>query len=112
MQAIGSYIGFNAQPESLHRRIGHSVGIHGKLIVSFMILMLLAVGASCWVFVREAHEDMNRLIASRVSEMSQTLALAGTPDLIQRDIAGLNSLANRVLQNGDLLTIAFFDSAA
>jgi signal transduction histidine kinase len=111
MRPIGQQIGIDEGKLSLHRRIGHSIGIHGKLIGSFMLLMLLAVSASCWVFVREAHEDMNRLIASRVSEMSQTLALAGTPDLIERDVAGLNSLANRLLQNGDLLTIAFFDAA-
>jgi signal transduction histidine kinase len=111
MRPIGQQVGIGEGKLSLHRRIGHSIGIHGKLIGSFMLLMLLAVGASCWVFVREAHEDTNRLLASRVSEMSQTLAMAACPELVRRDVAGLNALANRLLLNGDLLTIAFFDAA-
>ncbi|HEY1684442.1 MAG TPA: ATP-binding protein [Tepidisphaeraceae bacterium] len=96
--------------EPLYRRVGYSVGIHGKLIVSFMLLLLLAVSASCWVFVHEAHQDTNHLMATRVSEMSQTLAMAGSPGLTQRNVGELNTLANRLLRNGDLLTIAFFDA--
>lgn len=96
--------------DPLYRRIGHSVGIHGKLIISFMILLFLAVSASCWVFVHEARDDTNRLIDQRVSEMSQTLAMAGAVDLANHNVANLNTMASRVLRNGDLLTIAFFDA--
>jgi signal transduction histidine kinase len=42
--------------------------------------------------------------------MSQTLGMAACPELIRHDVPGLNSLANRLLLNGDLLTIAFFDA--
>lgn len=96
--------------DPLHRRILLSIGIHGKLIISFMLLLMVAVSGSCWVFVLEAEHDMVHLIGHRVAEMSQTLAIASSGDLAKHDVPALNRLANQLLKNRDLLTIAFFNA--
>lgn len=111
MQSLGQQLPVHEPPEPLRGRILQSIGIHGKLIISFMLLLVLAISGSCWVFVHAARDNMNSIIGQHVSEMASTLAIAGCPGLAKHDVEGLNRLANRLIKSDDLLTIAFFDRA-
>src|SRR3954453_6379818 len=43
-----------------YRRLTARTGLQGKLVLCFMFLLTMALGASCWLFVSETREVMER----------------------------------------------------
>ena len=110
MHAIGQHIRNEEGKQALHRRIGHSIGIHGKLIVSFMLLLLLAVSASCWVFVHEAHEYQSPDREAGFGDVADA-GDGGMFGIGPSRCDGAEHAGESATGQWGLVTIAFFDAA-
>src|SRR5439155_27129732 len=58
------------------RRVSARLGLQGKLIVCFMFLLVLAMSASYWLFLRESRANVWRNSCERTASLAQTLAMA------------------------------------
>src|SRR3712207_1827285 len=75
-----------------YRRLSARLGLQGKLIVCFMMLLLTALGGSYWLFLREARTNLWRSISERNVSLAQTLAMAATAPLYESDLRELTRI--------------------
>src|SRR5258708_25635711 len=61
------------QPESSLRHSLRDLGLQGKLILSFMYLLVLALAGSCWLFTSQSSERVADIMAAQGSHTSYTL---------------------------------------
>src|SRR5678815_2223703 len=73
-----------------YRRISGRTGLQGKLVLSFMFLLTISLGSSCWLFLSESHVVLNRVMSDQARAVAQTLAMAAEQPLAARDIPELN----------------------
>src|SRR5215218_11297544 len=75
-----------------YRRISGRTGLQGKLVLSFMFLLTVSLGSSCWLFLTESHLVLDRVMSDQARAVAQTLAMAAEQPLVSRD----RPLVNRV----------------
>src|SRR3954467_3971485 len=63
------------------RGLSPRTGLQGKLVLCFMFLLLAALGSSCWLFVSETNNVMDRMAGEQATELGRTLALASETPL-------------------------------
>lgn len=85
------------------------VGIQGKLVLSFMLLLIAALGGSWMLFASETHSVMSNVMGAKAVEISQTLAMASETALRERKTTELQRISKDLLKNRDVMTVAFFD---
>src|SRR6476619_5734385 len=95
----------------LRRGLLIRLGIQGQLILSFMILLVIALGASWWLFASETRSVMGNVMGAKAVEISQTLAMASETALRERNFVELGRMSKDLLKNRDVMTVAFFDDA-
>src|SRR5215217_2664335 len=91
-----------------YRRISGRTGLQGKLVLSFMFLLTVSLGSSCWLFLSESHVVLNRVMGDQARAVAQTLAMAAEQPLASRDIPELNRVGRDLLRNRDLVAVAFY----
>jgi signal transduction histidine kinase len=91
-----------------YRRISGRTGLQGKLVLSFMFLLTVSLGSSCWLFLSESHVVLNRVMGDQARAVAQTLAMAAEQPLAGRDIPELNRVGRDLLRNRDLVAVAFY----
>jgi signal transduction histidine kinase len=94
-----------------YRRASARLGLQGKLIVCFMMLLLTALFGSYWLFLRETRDNMWRATCERIVTLSQTLAMAATAPLDEEDKAGLTRMAKDFVKTDDIVGVAFANAA-
>src|SRR5215210_2716881 len=60
-----------------YRRVSGRTGLQGKLVLSFMFLLTVSLGSSCWLFLTESHVVLDRIMSDQAVAVAQTLAMAG-----------------------------------
>src|SRR5207247_8958168 len=91
-----------------YRRISGRTGLQGKLVLSFMFLLTVSLGASGWLFLTESHMVLDRVVSDQARAVAQTLAMAGETPLARRDIPELNRIGRDLLRNRDLVAVVFY----
>jgi signal transduction histidine kinase len=91
-----------------YRRISGRTGLQGKLVLSFMFLLTISLGSSCWLFLSESHVVLNRVMSDQARAVAQTLAMAAEQPLASRDIPELNRVGRDLLRNRELVAVAFY----
>ena len=91
-----------------YRRISGRTGLQGKLVLSFMFLLTVSLGSSCWLFLTESRIVLDRVMSDQARAVAQTLAMAGETPLARRDIPELNRIGRDLLRNRDLVAVAFY----
>ena len=89
------------------RRFTARLGLQGKLIVCFMFLLLIALSASYWLFLREARTNLWRSVNGRTASLAQTLAMAATGPLDANDERELRRMSKDFVKNDDVVGVAF-----
>jgi signal transduction histidine kinase len=95
----------------LFRFVTLQTGLQGKLVLCFMFLLTVALGASCWLVSSETGEIFGRVAREHARQMSQTLAMASETSLEHRDGTELQRMGAELLKNKGMLAVVFFDAS-
>jgi signal transduction histidine kinase len=90
-----------------YRRAGARLGLQGKLIVCFMVLLLTALAGSYLLFLRETRNTMWRATCERTVNLAQALAMATSGPLKTNNFAELNRIGKDFVKNDDIVSVVF-----
>jgi len=57
------------------------LGLQGKLISAFMLILSFALGSTCWLFVSQSNDRLEDIMGEQARQISYALALASKPSL-------------------------------
>ncbi len=84
-------------------------GLQGKLIVGFVLLLFLALGASSWLFVYRSRGTLSDIMGEQATQLSISLALASKLPLSQGETTELDRMGRDLLKSRNIVFVAFFD---
>src|SRR4051812_17030513 len=93
-----------------YRRVSARTGLQGKLVLCFMFLLTAALGASCYLFVSDTREVLDRMVGEQAREISRTLAMAAETPMERGDAAELNRIGADLMKNRGIVAVGFFDA--
>ncbi len=85
------------------------ISLHGKLILTFMLLLAIALGSSLWLYSSETQRIFWNVMGERAIEVAHTLSMASERQLARRDVGDLNRIAKKLLKNPSIATVAYYD---
>jgi signal transduction histidine kinase len=92
------------------RRISARTGLQGKLILSFMFLLLVTLGASSLQFVNENRQVTAQVLREKATTLAHAVAVGGEVAIEQSDCGVLAEMGRKVLGNGDILGVVFYSA--
>jgi hypothetical protein len=93
------------------RRISARTGLQGKLVLSFMFLLVVTLGASSVQFVKESREVTEEVLAPRRRRSPARWRIGAESALQRGDAAELAAMGRKVLASRDIVGLAFFNPA-
>jgi signal transduction histidine kinase len=91
-----------------YRRISARTGLQGKLVLSFMFLLVVTLTATSMQFIGEGREITEEVLGGKAATIAGTVAVAAEDALARGDAEALAALGERVLANGDIVGLGFF----
>jgi hypothetical protein len=98
------------QRSSWYRRVTARLGLQGKLIICFMLLLLIAMSGSYYLFLRETRATLWHALCERIVNISQSLAMAATQPLDEGDVAQLTRMSREFVKNDDMVSVVYCDA--
>ncbi len=86
------------------------LGLQGKLILSFMYLLVLALAGSCWLFTSQSSERVADIMGEQARQISYTLSLASKSSMENRNYPELLRIGQDLLKTRNILFISFLDA--
>src|SRR5947209_1953744 len=102
-----------ADSEQSRSWLGHwwrDLGLQGKLILSFMYLLVLALAGSCWLFTSQSSERVADIMGEQARQISYSLSLASKPSMENHNYPELQQIGQDLLKTRNILFISFLDS--
>ncbi|HWE96982.1 MAG TPA: ATP-binding protein [Tepidisphaeraceae bacterium] len=93
------------------RRVLARVGLQGKLIFCFLIVLLATLGGSFWLLGRQGRTVFDRVAAEHAAEMARALGLASEAPLEHKNVPELARVAKDLLKHRDVAVVAFYDAS-
>src|SRR4051812_48006719 len=90
------------------RRISARTGLQGKLVLSFMFLLVVTLGAASMQFIGETRDITEDVIGAKATTIAGTVGVAAEQALIRNDRRELATIGRKVLNTGDIIGLAFF----
>ena len=90
-------------------RIFMRLGLQGKLISAFMLILSIALGSTCWVFVSQSNSRLEDIMGEQARQISAALALASKPSLEANEAGELRQIGQDLLKSRNILFVAFLD---
>src|SRR3954469_18512993 len=87
------------------------LGLQGKLISAFMLILSVALGSTCWLFVSQSNSRLEDIMGEQARQISSALALASKPSLAGNDASELRQIGQDLLKSRNILFVAFLDNA-
>jgi signal transduction histidine kinase len=94
-----------------YRRLSNRFGLQGKLVVCFMLLLSVALGASSYMFLHQSSRQLSEMIGEQGRQISSALALASKPAMTTRNRLELERIGQDLLKSRNILFVAFTDLA-
>jgi signal transduction histidine kinase len=94
---------------SWRRTVLMRLGIQGKLIVAFMCILIIALGATCWLFLSQSNDRLEDIMGEQARQISSALALASKPSLASNETGELRQMGQDLLKSRNILFVAFLD---
>jgi signal transduction histidine kinase len=91
------------------RHVFMRLGLQGKLISAFMLILIVALGATCWVFVSQSNSRLEDIMGEQARQISSALALASKPSLASNEASELRAIGQDLLKSRNILFVAFLD---
>src|SRR3954452_4457841 len=92
-----------------HRGVFMRLGLQGKLISAFMLILSIALGATCWLFVSQSNDRLEDIMGEQARQISAALALASKPSLQANEAGELRQIGQDLLKSRNILFVAFLD---
>jgi signal transduction histidine kinase len=89
------------------RRWSACVGLQGKLIFAMMYVLILAIGASCWLFGSQSSARISEIMGEQARQISYALSLAAKSSFEQRNQAELSVIGQDLIKTRNVLFVAF-----
>ncbi len=86
------------------------MGLQGRLIISFTVLLGLAMAGSCWLSATQSSAQMTDLVGEQARLIATTLAMAAGPSMAAGHRGQLDELGSELLNTRNILFVAFLDS--
>ncbi len=91
------------------RRRSAQIGIQGKLFLGFIFLLGLAMGGSYYLFLTENRQVLSQALGEHAIELSNTIAMASEPLLVEGNVAELHRIGKDLLKNRDVIGVCFYN---
>lgn len=86
------------------------VSLQGQLLLSFLLLLTLALVVSYWLFLSQIRQHGARLATEQAQQISYSLSLMGRDGLQRHDAVALDQIARDLLKSPDLAFVGFMDA--
>jgi signal transduction histidine kinase len=93
-----------------YRRFSARLGLQGKMVLSFLAVLSMGLGVSCWMFATKSAEQLSDVMGEQVRQLSSALALSGEEDVRTHDLAELRRLAQELIKSRNILFVGFLDA--
>jgi len=93
-----------------YQRFSRRFGLQGKLVLCFMLLLSVALGASSYLFLNQSSQQLGDLIGEQARQISSALALASKPAMSTQNAPELRSIGQDLLKSRNVLFVAFTDT--
>lgn len=90
------------------RCISARTGLQGKLVLSFMFLLVVTLGASSLQFVGENRQVTEQLSREKATTLAHAVAVGGEFAIEQSDHLALDEMGRKVLADGNILGVVFY----
>ena len=91
------------------RRFSARIGLQGKLIGCFFLLILLCSVLNCWMFARQSGDQLNGLMGDQARQLSTSLALSSEDDIEHENWNELTHLGQDLIKSRDILFVGFLN---
>src|SRR6186997_3370481 len=93
------------------RRISADTGLQGKLVLSFMFLLVVTLGAASTQFVHESRQITEQVLGARATTLANAVGVASEQSLVRSDVKELSAVGRKVVSSGDVVGLAFFNAS-
>ena len=88
------------------------MGLQGKLVLSFMAVLGVALGTSCWLFFTHNRQRLVDVTGEEAKQLSVALALGSEGEVREGRIESLRNAAQELIKSRNVLFVAFLDGEA
>ncbi len=88
------------------------MGLQGKLVLSFMTVLTVALGTSCWLFLTHNRQRLVDVTGEEAKQLSLALALGSEGEVREGRIEALRNAAQELIKSRNVLFVAFLDGDA
>src|SRR4051812_23634845 len=92
----------NAAAPTTRQCVTWRLGIQGKLVISFTLLIVMALTISCWFYFYESRKEVARHSAQQVVQLANLLGMSAGPSLQSGNRWTLEQVCREVMKNLDL----------
>ena len=89
-----------------------TMGLQGKLVLSFMTVLTVALGTSCWLFFTHNRQRLVDVTGEEAKQLSLALALGSEGEVREGSIEPLRNAAQELIKSRNVLFVAFLDGDA
>jgi signal transduction histidine kinase len=88
------------------------IGLQGKMLLCFMALLTLTLGASCVIFLSQTANRLNDMLGQQTQQLATTLAFTCADSMEAGDVglSELNLAAGDVVKGRNIVEVAFYDA--
>src|SRR5215213_7943172 len=79
------------------------IGLQGKLILAFSMLLMIGLSTSSWMFVKKSRETLEDILGEQARQISQTLAMAATSPYAGNEVDELQRLGKELLKGRNIV---------
>src|SRR3954470_5248362 len=109
MSSVNASSSSHALRPSAWKQFLAEIGLQGKLILAFSMLLMIGLSTSSWMFVKKSRETLEDILGEQARQISQTLSMAATSSYSGHDIEELQRLGKELLKGRNIVLVGFFD---
>ncbi|MFI5381671.1 MAG: ATP-binding protein [Tepidisphaerales bacterium] len=94
----------------LRRRCTGRLGLQGKLVLAFSMLLLTALATAIGFALQRGESTLSGLMGEQARQLSQTLAYAAVDPYVSGDADQLHRLGSDLIRSRNIVLVAFFDA--
>src|SRR6188508_1831796 len=89
-----------------------AMGLQGKLVLSFMTVLTVALSTSCFLFFTHNRQRVADITGEEAKQLSTALALASEGEVREGRIEALRNAAQELIKGRNVVFVAFLDADA
>src|SRR5262245_28436016 len=94
------------------KRFSMRMGLEGKLILSFMLVLTVAMAVTCIVFADETRQRLSDVMGEQARQVATALSMTSERAVKTGDWAELNRRGQQLIKSRNILFVGFIDSNA